>query len=386
MTGVPHQPWADVCARRLGRHGLSVPLDGEPADVVAAMSGAHAQVMSAAELSIGLRLRSATRATVREALWTERSLVKTFGPRGTVHVLPTRDLPLWTGALSAVPSTASPMPKGAGMTPEQTDDVVAAIADALFDAELTVDELTEAIVTRTGSWAGDPVMPAFQGMWPRWRQMTATAANRGALVFGPSRGRRVTYTSPRKWLPGFSPAAGESAVRELVRRYLHAYGPASAHHFAQWLNAPRGWAAALFDSMAAELEHVDIGGAAEVWMLAGDGDVRPPAADGLRLLPHFDAYTVGCHPRELLFPGPATDRALNRGLAGNFPVLLIDGTVAGVWQLRRSGRRLDITVEPLRPLTAAHRRDLDEQVGRIGQIAEGRPTLTVGRVTVGPHA
>src|SRR5690348_9478486 len=78
-----------------------------PADVVRAMSGAHAQVLSAAEISVALRLEKATRADVQRALWEERSLVKTFGPRGTVHLLPTDDLPLWTGALSALPRSGS---------------------------------------------------------------------------------------------------------------------------------------------------------------------------------------------------------------------------------------------------------------------------------------
>src|SRR2546430_11134802 len=32
----------------------------------------------------------------QHALWQDRSLVKTFGPRGTVHLLPAADLPMWT--------------------------------------------------------------------------------------------------------------------------------------------------------------------------------------------------------------------------------------------------------------------------------------------------
>ena len=138
VTEVPRLSWAEVCARRLERHALSAPAqDARPADIVAAMCGAHAQVLSAAELSIGLRLAGVTRADVREALWTEHSLVKTFGPRGTVHLLPTRDLPMWTGALSAIPPSTSPFPQDVRLTPEQTDAVVAAIAVALDDAELT---------------------------------------------------------------------------------------------------------------------------------------------------------------------------------------------------------------------------------------------------------
>jgi hypothetical protein len=378
--------WAEVCARRLDRHALSTPAqDAQPADIVGAMCGAHAQVLSAAELSIGLRMANGTRTDVREALWTERSLVKTFGPRGTVHLLPTQDLPMWTGALSALPPTRNVQGKDELLTPEQTEAVIEAIAVVLEDAELTVDELTEALVDHAGPWAGDLVMAAFQGMWPRWRMALATAGIRGALCFGPNRGRKVTYTSPRRWLPGFRPADGQTALADVVRRYLHAYGPATPQQFAQWLAAPRGWATKLFESLSDELQQVEVEGTL-AWVATGDTKIPSTAPKGVRLLPYFDAYTVGCQPRELVFPGRAAERALAGGQAGNFPVLLIDGIVAGVWHQRRSGRKLDITVEPFDRLTATQRRELDDQVERIGDFLEGKPQLTIGAVTVGGHA
>lgn len=385
-NGVPRLSWAEVCARRLERQGLSVPVAGaRPADVVRAMGGAaHAQVMSAAELSIGLRATGITRADVRRALWEERRLVKTFGPRGTVHLLPTQDLPMWTGALSAVPAFTAGHPDGVRMSPEQTEAVVAAVADALEDAELTVDELTDAVVARTGSWAGDLVMEAFQGKWPRWRQAMPLAGMRGALIFGPNRGRKVTYTSPRRWLPGFTPADGTAALAGVVTGYLHAYGPATPNQFAHWLNAPQRWAADLFGTLAAAaaLRRAEVDGV-PAWLAAGDTAVPVTPPRGVRLLPYFDAYAyvVGNHPRERLYPGRASERA-----RGNFQVLLVDGVVAGVWHQRRSGRKLELTVEPLVPLTAVQRRELDEQVARVGEILEGAPRLTIGTVTVGGHA
>jgi hypothetical protein len=106
----------------------------------------------------------------------------------------------------------------------------------------------------------------------------------------------------------------------------------------------------------------------------------------VRLLPYFDAYVVGCHPRGRLFPEHASARALSGGQAGVFPVLLIDGIVGGVWHLRRSGRRIVITVEPLADLTPSQRDELDAQVARIGAFLEGTPQLTIGRVSVGAHA
>ena len=384
---VPRLSWTQVCARRLARHALSAPSqDARPADIVGTMCGAHAQLLSAAELSIGLRLVGVTRADIREALWTERSLVKTFGPRGTVHLLSAQDLPVWTGALSAIPPSRTGQAKDVRLTPEQTEAVVEAIAVALDAAELSIDELSEAVIAGTGPWAGDLVMPAFGGMWPRWRMALTTAAERGVLCFGPNRGSKVTYTNPRRWLPGFRPAERQTALAEVVRRYLHAYGPATPQHFAQWLGAPRRWATELFDSLSSELQHVEVDGTL-VWLAAGDTTVPGTAPQGVRLLPYFDAYTVGCQPRALLFPGRAAERALTpSGQAGNFPVLLIGGTVAGVWHQRRSGRTLDITVEPFDQLTAMQRRELDDQVERIGDFLEGKPQLTIGTVTAGGHA
>jgi hypothetical protein len=375
--------WAEVSARRMARQGLSEPMSA-PADVVAAMCGAHAQVLSAAELSVGLRLDAATRSDVRAALWADRTLVKTFGPRGTVHLLATRDLPMWLGALSAMPLPRSPFAADVQLTAQQTDEVLAAMADALRDAELTVDELTDAVVARAGSWAGDLVMPAFQTMWPRWRQVLALAGIRGVVCFGPNRGRSVTYTSPRRWLPELALPDGTTALHDLLRHYLSAYGPATPQHFARWLNGSPTWATELFGSLGDEVEAVDVEGTL-AWQLAGDTvPATEPAA--VRLLPYFDAYAVAGQPRELLFRGAATQRALAGGQAGNFPVLLVEGVVAGVWHHKMSGRKVAITVEPVTKLSARQLRELDEQAARVGEVLEATATLSVGKVTVGPHA
>jgi hypothetical protein len=391
MAAKPTAPaaltWTGVTARRMARHALTQPASGlGPAEVAGLLCGAHAQVLSAADLSIGRRIAGATRTDVRRALWQERSLVKTFGPRGTIHLLPTADLPMWTGALSALPPSVPAHPEGVRFSPGQADEVIAAIGTALADAELTVDELTEAIADRTGPWAVEQTMEAFQSRWPRWRQLTSTAAHRGMLCFGPDRGRKVTYTNPHRWLPGFHPADSDTALRTLVTRYLHAYGPATPQHFAKWLSIPPRYAAGLFGRLAGELDYVEMDGQPG-WVRAGDTGTPTRPHRGVRLLPYFDAYVVAGQPRHLLYPGAAATRALTpSGQAGNYPVLLVDGVVGGVWHQRRSGRTLTITVEPLRELTAPQRRELDDEASLVAAVMEATATLTVGTVTAGPHA
>jgi hypothetical protein len=332
-----------------------------------------------------LRLEKAQRTDIRAALWEEHSLVKTYGPRGTVHLLAAQDLPLWSGALSATSAGQDPKITNKLLASEQAEAVIEAIALILEDAELTVDELTEALVERLGPWAGEPVMPAFTEMWPRWRAVQGTAAVRGRMCFAPNRGRKVTYTNPRRWLPGFQPAGEKTALSWLVRSYLYAYGPATPQQFAQWLAMPGTWANSLFASLSSQLEQVEVEGNL-AWVAAGDIHTAPNPPQSVRLLPYFDAYIVGCHPRERLYPGEAATRAIPSGQAGVLPVLLIDGRVAGVWNQRRSGRTIGITVEAFGELSAAQRGEIDIQVQRIGEILEGNFHWRTGTVTTGAHA
>ena len=377
--------WEAANARRLAHHGLTTPFPAgtDVAEVAAAVSGVHAQVLSAAEISAAIRVAGATRSDVRRALWEDRTIVKTFGPRGTVHLLPAADLGHWMAALRAVP-WRSPFPEDVRMSDEQTSAVISAIGEALRDSELTVDELTEAVGDLAGAWAAEPVMPAFQTLWPRWRQVTDRAAYSGALCYGPDRARKVTYTHPRRWTCDVAPVPADEAVGWVIEQYLRSYGPATPASFAPWFGTTPAWAA---ERMAAHpgLVRVDLDGEPAYGLREASYDA--PRAEGVRLLPYFDAFVVGSRPRHRLFPGRAAERALSpSGQAGNYPVLLVDGEVAGVWHQKRSGRRLAVTVEPLRRLSKQRMRELEDQVARVGEVLEGEAVLIVGEVSVGPHA
>jgi hypothetical protein len=133
------------------------------------------------------------------------------------------------------------------------------------------------------------------------------------------------------------------------------------------------------------IEEVELVGFGAAWIVAGDASAPAGPPRGVRLLPYFDAYAIASHPRELVFPERAAERALARGQAGNFPVLLVDGVVVGVWHARRTGKRLVVTVEPFAALSREQMEELEWQVGRVGEVAEASATLAIGAVDVGPH-
>jgi hypothetical protein len=162
----------------------------------------------------------------------------------------------------------------------------------------------------------------------------------------------------------------------LLTSYLRAYGPARPEDFARWLATDVRWAREIFDRHADRLRPLDLEGS-RMWILA-DQTVDAPTAETIRLRPYFDSCLVGGQPRELLVPGRARDRAQPPGGgAGNYPVVLVDGVVAGVWHQRRTGRRRRVTVEMLRRSTRKLRVAIEHAVlNRMNPAAWSGPEVT----------
>lgn len=379
--------WQEVWGRRLARHALLEPKPkADLVEVIRAVCGIHAQMMPAAELSIGVRVADVTRQDVRAELWQRRRLVKAHGMRGTVHLFPANELPLWVAAQRAClrPDEARWLGQ-MGMDVAQKNAIVAAIGEALDGRSLTREELGEAVARRVGTWATEAVSPAFGGKWPRWLMALGAAANAGLLCFGPNQGNKVTFVRPDQWLESWSDMDSASALREVFRRYLSTYGPATHHEFARWFSIQPSQALPLVQQLAGELEEVDVEGH-RAWLLANEAsECFPHAPEIVRLLPHFDCYPIGCHPRDQLVPVAWAKRVLTRGAIGNVPIVLVHGIVGGVWQQRRNGRGLDIQVETFQPLSTRQHEELVTAVAGIGEIVEAETHLILGPVDARPH-
>jgi len=88
--------WPRVAAWRVRRHHLDQrAAAGSMLTVASRLCGLHAQVMSSAELTVWARVENLDRRAVQRALWDDRTLVKTWAMRGTLHLLPADELPLW---------------------------------------------------------------------------------------------------------------------------------------------------------------------------------------------------------------------------------------------------------------------------------------------------
>ena len=370
-----------VRARRLARSSLSERAGSDRlVEVVSELCGVHAQVQTSAELQLATRVEGVTQADVRTALWEERALVKAWTVRGTLHLHPAEELPLWLAARRAVLGSTDPGlpawrdPAGVLHPPLDAAEVEAARAavwETLDGRCLRRDELVEEVVQRVGAA-------------PRDRLRSGFAFFLDELCQGPPQGARITLVRPDQWIAGWRPIDDESeALREVCRRFLRTYGPARPAELCQWLGShgfPVPEAEALFDELASELEEVEVEGR-RCFVPAGDTSF-PALTSTVRLLPEYDVYVMGFRDRDQLVPEAVRaliashGRGRYEGPAGT-RLVVVDGIAAGLWERRRRGRRIELDVRLALRLSKGGRAALQREADRLGAFLGLDPVLRV---------
>jgi len=332
-----------------------------------------------AELQVAARVEVITQQDIRDALWDRRALVKAWTLRGTLHLHPADELPLWYAAARAV-SPAEPDEKAwvdpngelhPALGPDDVNEIRAAVLDALDGRCLLREELAADVVQRVGPKA-------------RGRLLSGFAFFGGAdLCQGPPQGSKITLARPDQWVEQWEEVDEQEALCEVCRRYLRTYGPATPKNFREWFTSRQFTppdARALFDSIGNELEAVDVDGH-PAFVLLGDTDFPPPEAS-IRLLPEYDVYVMGFRERDQFVPEEARrqvaahGRGKYEGPAG-VRFLMIDGVAAGLWARKKRGKRIELEVTPSRKLTRAERAGVSAEAERIGAFLGLEPALTV---------
>jgi uncharacterized protein YcaQ len=361
--------WQQVHAGRLARHHLLERRPREAAlQAVRAIGGLQAQVMSSAELQLWARVDGLAADDVANALWHDRTLVKTWAMRGTLHLLAVDDFPLFVAALSTLRRfQQKSWLKYFGLTQEALDDLVEGMRQMLTDQGMTREEVGKAIVEHTGR----PELHEL--MLSSWGALLKPPAFRGYLCFGPSRGQNVTFVQAEAWLGAgkASPVlSGEEAKQEIVRRYLTVYGPDTSDNFSRWFGMATSDAKKLFRTMGDELVTVEVEGW-PAWALATA--VYPEGGETagvVRLLPAFDPYTIALYRQ----PGVLDEvhqTKVSRPQGWISPVVLVGGRMEGVWSHEKKRDRVLVTATLFSTASAAVQAGIEAEAARLGEFLGG---------------
>jgi winged helix DNA-binding protein len=337
--------WPSVLAWRLRRQHLARRVPRERAHgVVADIGGLHAQLAASAELTLWARVGDLEPGWVRRAVEHDRTLVKTWAMRGTLHLLPAAELAMWSGAQAALPPRwqKPAWRRGFGVTEEDVRGILAAIPRALDGEPLTREQLAAAVARELGS----DHLSAKLG--EGFGALLKPSAFLGDLCFAAPAGSNVRFTRPDRWLDDYAPVAGDAAADAVTRRYLAAYGPATREQYARWLGTPSAAHAGRLIRRLGDDVVADALGGDEVWLLAADLDeLRAAEPEGVvRLLPAFDQYVVAAPRDGGAVLDPQERARVYRPQGWLSPVLLVDGRIEGVWRHERRGSAVRVEIEP----------------------------------------
>ncbi|AZK97013.1 MULTISPECIES: winged helix DNA-binding domain-containing protein [Streptomyces] len=309
--------------------------------VVRRVFAIQAQDATAADLGIRVRGSNITAQAIRTAYEDERSIVRNWYMRGTLHTIPGDDAHwvlqlLSPRVLAATGRRYQQLGLGDDLR-RRAGQLVRRVLAA--HGPLTRAELTERLTT-----LGIPP----DGQAPFY--LIRHAALTGILCHGPQRAGEATYVLLDDWLPstGRFRREGDDALAELARRYLAAHAPATLEDFAAWSGLPVTWARRAW-KMLAESGVITEYGALTV--LAGRVKELPGPSDppDVRMLPAYDNYLIGYRTRELSVP--ALHQARVRPGGGLIrPTVIVDGLAIATWTRGPGSRSLQVDAfEPVPP-------------------------------------
>lgn len=303
---------------------------------VADACGLQAQVPSTPALSLRCRVRGFARDDYERLIRRERSLVRTWAMRGTIHTLASTLLPMYTRVYAQ---------------PEWPTPGMQLALDLLREGPLTRRQLIERAVA-----AGHPLAEVERLFGP-WGGILSPLARMAATVHMPTGGPEVPVIRTEDWLgPQPEPPSTEALEESLLLAYIRGYGPVTLRDMAHFTNFKVGRVKAVVDRLASRLAEVRVEGSRLLHvvpaedlpeLLATTGDEPAP----VQLLPRFDSLILA-HKDKCRFLDEEFRRLVFREAALVEATVLVNGRVVGTWRMKSTTRELRFTFLPFRRRTA----------------------------------
>lgn len=354
---------------RLCRSGLVEPF-ASPETAASFLAGIQAQILPAAGVALWNRTTDLTHDAFDTLLHQERTLVKLWGQRGTLHLYPSDEWPLIHSAVGYRRGWWERRAEQLGIPAAAYRATIEQVADLLRQRQT---------LGRSDLRTAD--IELHHDFFSSWGGIFSDLVRYGYACHAGQSGNEGRFAHREYWLPdlAWDPPPAEEANITFLRRYLRAYGPSTLHDFAYWryvrIADARKWLAQL----ASEVTEVTVDG---IPMLALREDVAalqatpPPAATWpLRLLYRFDPLLLGHKDKGWLIDMSHYKRVWQA--AGHIEgVVLQRGRISGTWRYDRKASGLIITVYPFTKLTKKAQAAVARQASGVARFF-GRPLAQI---------
>ncbi len=354
--------WKQVAAFRLGRHHLSsrtslAALSSVPGDI----AGAQAQVLLAGQMSIWPRVKGARLRDVDSALWKEHSLVRAWGMRGTMFLLPSDEVSVFVrGSVRRAAYNLNWAIRHSG-SKEDVDKLLDHVGEILEEPRTRTDLaqlLTESHGYKTkskaaGGWGDKRKVPHVKvgAISLSMGFLLHIIRARDVICSGPNQGTEASYVRADKWIKNWKDVSQEKAERELLVKYLKAHGPATINDFAIWEGLYMKDAKDIWSKEAENIVEVDIQGSKAGTLESDLPELESAKIDEpvVRLVPYFDSFLLG-HKSHLNIVDEKNRKKIYRPQGWVSPVVLVDGRAMGVWSHAQKKNDLEVKIIPFSKL------------------------------------
>ena len=381
--------WKQVAAFRLSRHRLSkktslAALSSVPGD----MAGAQAQVLLAGQMSIWPRVKGARLQDVESALWKERTLVRAWGMRGTMFLLPSDELSVFVrGSARRAAYNLNWAILHAG-SKQDVDKLLDRVSEILEEPRTRTDlaqMLTESHGYKTkskaaGGWGDKRKVPHVKvgTISLSMGFLLHIIRARDVICSGSNQGTEASYVRADKWIKNWKDVSQETAERELLVKYLKAHGPATINDFAIWEGLYMKDAKDIWSKEAENIVEVDIEGS-KAGTLESDlpelesAKINEPV---VRLVPYFDSFLLG-HKSHLNIVDEKNRKKVYRSQGWVSPVLLVDGRAQGVWSHVQKKNDLEVKITPFSKLSNQVTERAKEEASDLGRFLDCSSVKTI---------
>ncbi len=348
---------------RLRRSGLVEPF-ATPETVAYELTGVQAQILTASMLALWNRSAAGAESetAVATRLFEQRTLLRLWGQRHTLHLYDTAD---WPVIYAAFADRRTWWERDAERDP--------AVEIAEFRAGVT---RAAALLRERGTLSRKELraagVPMPEALFSPWGGVFAELVRIGEACHALWDGGEARYAHRSHWLPEltWTPPTSAEANIALARRYFRGYGPATVADFAYWRGGAAGPAKTAVEGMSGEL--VELEAEAESGpLLVGREDVdrlmeTPPEREAwpVRMLGRFDPLLLAHRVKDWVVPAKYYNRVWRP--AGHIEATVLEhGRAVATWRYDRIGAgQLAIRVFPFRsPLT----RHVGKEVRRQGK-------------------
>ncbi len=343
---------------RLFHQGISHAPFEQPAQVVAHLGAMQAQDYAGALWAIGLRMKAANQTLIEQAI-ADRTIVRTWPMRGTLHFVAAADVRwmlklLTPRIISATAARQRQLEIDAPVLTRSQELITKALEGG---KQLTRAELYQ--VLEQGQIAPDG---------QRGIHILGRLSQEGVLCLSSFRDKQPSFALLDEWLPPALTRVMErdEALAELALRYFTGHGPATLPDFERWAGLKTSDARAGLEMVKAQLQHEEV--ASQTYWLAQTEPAPPTRSGAVYLLPGFDEYILGYKDRSAVLE-PQHFQKIVPGGNGMFisTIVLNDGQVAGLWKRALKKGKLQLTPVPFNSLDEAETAALVVAAERYGQ-------------------